>query len=143
MNVSPLNLGMIAAYYNVHYTTIELFAMSLTDKTKLKGLLEIVSSSSEYSDIPVRHHEDLLLERLMGRMPVKLAEPKYTDPHTKVNVLFRAHFSRTQLSADMEADVREIVARSVRLVQASVDVIASNGWLSPAIGTPRRLFPCC
>ncbi len=36
MDVSPLNLGMIAAYYYITYTTIELFASSLTAKTKLK-----------------------------------------------------------------------------------------------------------
>ena len=36
MDLSPLNLGMIAAYYYITYTTIELFASSLTAKTKLK-----------------------------------------------------------------------------------------------------------
>jgi pre-mRNA-splicing helicase BRR2 len=39
MNVSPLNLGMIAAYYYINYTTIELFSVSLSAKTKLKGLI--------------------------------------------------------------------------------------------------------
>ena len=37
MDLDPLNLGMIAAYYYVAYTTIELFAASLTAKTKLKA----------------------------------------------------------------------------------------------------------
>ena len=37
MDLEPLNLGMIAAYYYVAYTTIELFAASLTAKTKLKA----------------------------------------------------------------------------------------------------------
>lgn len=36
MDLEPLNLGMIAAYYYIAYTTIELFASSLTAKTKLK-----------------------------------------------------------------------------------------------------------
>ena len=28
MDTAPLNLGMIAAYYYINYTTIELFSMS-------------------------------------------------------------------------------------------------------------------
>lgn len=36
MNLSALNLGMIAAYYYIQYTTIELFASSVTAKTKLR-----------------------------------------------------------------------------------------------------------
>jgi pre-mRNA-splicing helicase BRR2 len=36
MDLSPLNLGMIASYYYITYTTIELFANSLTPKTKVR-----------------------------------------------------------------------------------------------------------
>lgn len=52
--IEALNLGIIAAYYYIQYTTIELLSSSLTAKTKLKGLLEIVSSASEFDDIPMR-----------------------------------------------------------------------------------------
>ncbi len=33
----------------------------------------------------------------------------------------------------MAADQRAVVAEAVRLLQAAVDVIASSGWLSPAL----------
>jgi len=33
----------------------------------------------------------------------------------------------------MAADQRSVVQESVRLLQAAVDVIASSGWLSPAL----------
>jgi hypothetical protein len=36
MDLGPLNLGMIASYYYISYTTIELLSSSLTPKTKLK-----------------------------------------------------------------------------------------------------------
>lgn len=36
MDTQPLNLGMIAAYYYINYTTIEVFSMSLQPKTKIK-----------------------------------------------------------------------------------------------------------
>jgi hypothetical protein len=38
MDLSPLNLGMIASYYYITYTTIELFANSLTPKTKVRSV---------------------------------------------------------------------------------------------------------
>lgn len=57
MDLEPLNLGMIAAYYYIAYTTIELLSSSLTAKTKLKGLLEIVSSASEFDSLPMRPGE--------------------------------------------------------------------------------------
>ena len=59
MDLEPLNLGMIAAYYYIAYTTIELLSSSLTPKTKLKGLLEIVSAASEFDALPMRPGEGL------------------------------------------------------------------------------------
>lgn len=44
--------------------TTELFSMSLTAKTKLRGLLEIISNAAEYAEIPVRHHEDAVLQKV-------------------------------------------------------------------------------
>ena len=44
------------------YTTIELFAASLGPKTKLRGLLEILSGASEFGDIPVRPGEEGLVQ---------------------------------------------------------------------------------
>jgi pre-mRNA-splicing helicase BRR2 len=99
MDVSPLNLGMIAAYYYINYTTIELFSRSLTEKTKMKGLLEIITTAAEFGHIPVRHKEDSLLKKLAKRMPVKLPSgAKFNDPHTKTHLLLQAHFGRVTLS---------------------------------------------
>ena len=67
MDTAPLNLGMIAAYYYINYTTIELFSMSLNSKTKIRGLIEIISASAEYEDLPIRHGEDGLLRNLATR----------------------------------------------------------------------------
>jgi hypothetical protein len=45
---------MIAAYYYIKYTTIELFSLSIKKNTKLRGLLQIVAEASEYDTLPVR-----------------------------------------------------------------------------------------
>ena len=48
-------------------------------------------------------------------------------------VMFQAHLSRIQLSAELQQDTELILSKAIRLIQASVDVLSSNGWLSPAI----------
>ncbi|KRT82021.1 helicase, partial [Oryctes borbonicus] len=138
MDCLPLNLGMIAAYYYINYTTIELFSLSLNNKTKIRGLLEIISSAAEYEDIPVRHHEDNILRSLAQRLPNKLTnatggQPKYNDPHVKTDLLLQAHLCRLQLGAELQGDTEVVLGKAIRLIQACVDVLSSNGWLSPAV----------
>jgi pre-mRNA-splicing helicase BRR2 len=134
-DLEPLNLGMIAAYYYVSYTTIELFAASLAAKTKLKGLVEILSAASEYDEIPVRPGEERTVEKTLAHAPLALERPRYTDPHTKVNALIQAHLSRSGLNPDLSSDAKLIIAAAPRLLQAMVDVVSSSGWLNPALAT--------
>eukprot|EP00798_Chlamydomonas_sp_ICE-L_P019204 gene19204-25822_t len=133
MDLSALNLGMIAAYYYISYTTLELFSSSLTAKTKLKGMLEIVGSASEFDSMPLRPGEEDIVRKLLMHAHLTMDSARFTDPHTKVNALLQSHFSRQALAGDMALDQRSAVVESVRLLQACVDVIASNGWLSPAL----------
>ncbi|KAK9818381.1 hypothetical protein WJX72_011703 [[Myrmecia] bisecta] len=133
MDLEPLNLGMIAAYYYITYTTIEIFSSSLTAKTKFKGLLEILSAASEFDDVPLRPGEDETVRKLLMHAPMALDKPRYTDPHTKVNALIQAHFSRSPLSGDLASDQKAVVGNVTRLLQATVDVISSSGWLKPAL----------
>jgi hypothetical protein len=63
-DVSPLKLGMIAAYYNISYVTVEVYTLSLKERAKIKGLLEVVASSAEFERIPIRRHEEVLLWRI-------------------------------------------------------------------------------
>ena len=130
MDTSPLNLGMIAAYYYISNVTVEIFSMSLSERTKLKGLLEIVSSSSEFEDVPIRHHEDILLKRIYDRSPVKLESQDYESPHFKTFILLQAHFSRMVLPADLASDQAVILGKVIGLLSACVDVMSSNAYMS-------------
>lgn len=133
MDLSPLNLGMIASYYYISYTTIELFSSSLTAKAKMKGLLEILASASEYSRLPVRPGEEETIRKMINHQRFGIDKPKYTDPHVKANVLLQAHFSRYVVTNVLALDQREVLLDASRLLQAMVDVISSNGWLNPAL----------
>ncbi|KAK3232115.1 hypothetical protein Dsin_003996 [Dipteronia sinensis] len=133
MDLSPLNLGMIASYYYISYTTIERFSSSLTPKTKMKGLLEILASASEYAQLPIRPGEEEVVRRLINHQRFSFENPRCTDPHVKANALLQAHFSRQHVSGNLALDQREVLLSASRLLQAMVDVISSNGWLNLAL----------
>ncbi len=67
--VSPLHLGMLSSYYYVLYTTIELFANSLKRKHRLRPIMELLSSASEFDDLAVRRKEFGELQLLSNHMP--------------------------------------------------------------------------
>uniref|UniRef100_A0A1J3DRP2 RNA helicase n=1 Tax=Noccaea caerulescens TaxID=107243 RepID=A0A1J3DRP2_NOCCA len=133
MELSPLNLGMIASYYYISYTTIERFSSLLSSKTKMKGLLEILTSASEYDMIPIRPGEEERVRRLINHQRFSFENPKCTDPHVKANALLQAHFSRQDIGGNLAMDQREVLLSATRLLQAMVDVISSNGWLNLAL----------
>ncbi|MCJ1427973.1 DEIH-box ATPase [Sticta canariensis] len=128
--IAPLNAAMIAAYYNISFITMQTFLLSLTARTKLKGILEIVTSATEFESIQIRRHEDNVLRRIYDRVPVKMAQPAYESPHFKAFVLLQAHFSRMQLPADLAKDQEIILCKVLNLLSGCVDVLSSNGHLN-------------
>uniref|UniRef100_A0A7S0D2D4 RNA helicase n=1 Tax=Amorphochlora amoebiformis TaxID=1561963 RepID=A0A7S0D2D4_9EUKA len=134
MDLSPLNLGMIASYYYINYTTVELFNSSLSKGTKMKGLLEILSHANEFEMIPLRQGEDRALQKLSRRMPLKVSsEEEFHSPHVKAHLLLQSHFARQLLSPTVQGDRDELLPVALRLLQAIVDVISSAGWLETAL----------
>lgn len=128
--VTPLNAAMIAAYYNISFITMQTFLLSLTGRTKLKGILEIITSATEFESVQIRRHEDHILRQIYDRVPVKMAQPSYESPHFKAFVLLQAHFSRMQLPADLAKDQEVILTRVLNLLSACVDVLSSEGHLN-------------
>ena len=128
--VAPLNPAMIAAYYNISFITMQTFLLSLTGRTKLKGILEIVTSATEFESIQIRRHEESILRRIYDRVPVKMAQPAYESPHFKAFVLLQAHFSRVQLPPDLAKDQEVILSKVLNLLSGCVDVLSSDGHLN-------------
>ena len=74
LSICPYSLLLI--HLTLSLIHLELFSMSLNEKTKLRGLIEILCSASEYEGLPVRHKEDSLLKQLATRVPLKLTQVK-------------------------------------------------------------------
>ncbi|XP_062003266.1 DExH-box ATP-dependent RNA helicase DExH12-like [Rosa rugosa] len=129
-DVSALNLGIIFSYYCISYSTIERFNSSLTCKTKMKALLEILAHASEYSQLSILPGEEEVIRRLINHHRFSFENPNFTDPHVKANALLQAHFARHHVAGDLSLDQLEVLLSASRLLHAIFDVIASNGWLN-------------
>ena len=58
------------------------------------------------------------MRKLLLHAPLPVDAPKWTDPHTKVNALLQAHFSRASIpSGDLAADQRTVLQQTTRLLQ--------------------------
>ena len=140
--ITPLNAAMIAAYYNISYITIQTFLLSLTGRTKLKQILEIVTSATEFESIQIRRHEDGLLKRIYDRLPVKLAQVAFESPHFKAFILLQAHFSRLDLPIDLSKDQEIILSKVITLLSACVDVLSSESHLTSATAAMELCQMC-
>jgi pre-mRNA-splicing helicase BRR2 len=129
----PLNLGMIASYYYISYASMELFSASLTAKTKLRGVLEILCAAQEFASLPLRPGEEEAVRRLLAHAPLALESAKPSEPAAKAHALLQAHFSRRPVGGDLALDQRRVLLNASRLLQAIVDCISSSGWLAPAL----------
>ena len=129
-SITPLNAAMIAAYYNISFVTMQTFLLSLNPRTKLKGILEIITSATEFEAIQVRRHEKHILQRIYDRVPVKLGQASWESPHFKAFVLLQAHFSRMQLPIDLAKDQEVLLNKALSLLSACVDVLSSEGHLN-------------
>lgn len=90
--------------------------------------------------VQVRHNEDKLNTDLSRsvRWPV---DPALCDlPHTKANLLFQAHLGRVPLPlSDYVTDTKLTLDNAIRLLQAMIDVAASQGFLHATLACIRTL----
>lgn len=127
--ITPLNAAVIASHYNVSFTTMKDFG-SLDNKTKLRGLLETITSASEFESLPIRHEEETQLRRIYGAVPLKSGNVDYESPSFKAFVLIQAHFSRIPLSVDLASDQKLVVEKIINLIGACIDSLSSEGYLN-------------
>lgn len=131
--LSQTNFGMISSYYGVSYSTIELFANSVTSKTKVKGILDVLSAASEFSEFYIRSGEEAIITDVLKDKNSNLMLDRDPDSLVKIHALFSLHLYRYPMPIDLRTDLRLLLSYCIKLVPAIVDVIASHGWLKPAI----------
>ena len=127
--IVPLNGAMISAYYNVSFNTVKEFNR-LGNKTKLKGILEIITSASEFDVLPIRQNEEAILSKVHNKVPVKASDVDYESPYFKAFLLLQAHFSRIPLPLDLANDQKVVLESALKILYACIDTLSSEGYLN-------------
>lgn len=129
--ISPLNGSLISSYHNVPFPSMHTFMLSLSKSSNMKAILEILSSASVFESIPIRREDSSTLSKLHNRVPLKFSVTANLESTAfKTFVLLQAYFSRLKLPQDLEIDLKEILKKSVPLVNAIVDILSGEGNLN-------------
>jgi antiviral helicase SLH1 len=134
--VDPTPLGKIMSYYYLSHKTIRYLVKHVKRDATFANVLSWISHATEYDELPVRHNEDLINGELSKALPIPADDfglPLW-DPHVKSFLLLQAHFSRIDLPiSDYVGDLNSVLDQSIRIVQASIDVLTELGYLSSCV----------
>ncbi|KAF2487544.1 Sec63 Brl domain-containing protein [Neohortaea acidophila] len=131
-DIDPTPLGKIMSYYYLSHKTIRQLTKDAKPNASFQDVLSWMCKATEYDELPVRHNEDLINAELSANLPLQAEDfglPMW-DPHVKVFLLLQAHFSRIDLPiTDYVGDQNSVLDQSIRIIQASIDVLTEMGLL--------------
>ncbi|KAK3903913.1 putative helicase [Staphylotrichum tortipilum] len=141
-DVEPSPLGKIMSYYYLSHKTIRQLVRRAKPGASFLDALSWMCRATEYDELPVRHNEDLInaeLSRNLAFPGTAFGLPMW-DPHVKAFLLLQAHMSRVSLPiTDYVGDQTSVLDQAIRIVQASVDVMAELGHLGSTLQFVRLL----
>ena len=135
-DVDSTPLGKIMSYYYLSHKTIRHLLEHAKREATFENVLSWVCGATEFDELPVRHNEDLINAELSKNLPLSaelLGLPMW-DPHVKAFLLLQAYFSRIDLPiSDYVGDQNSVLDQSIRIVQASIDVLTELSYLSSCV----------
>ncbi|KAL6718330.1 putative steryl acetyl hydrolase mug81 [Lecanora helva] len=132
-DVDPTPFGKIMSYYYMSHKTIRRLVKLAKPHATFEEVLAWMCGAMEFDELPVRHNEDLINAEMAKNLPLSadaLGLPMW-DPHVKAFLLLQAYFSRIDLPiSDYVGDLNSVLDQSIRIVQASIDVLTELGFFS-------------
>ena len=132
-NVDSTPIGKIMSYYYLSHKTVRHLVKHAKRNPSFADVLSWMSSATEFDDLPVRHNEDFINAQLSKNLPLVADHLKLPlwDPHVKAFLLLQAYFSRVDLPiSDYVGDQNSVLDQTIRIVQASVDILTELGFFS-------------
>jgi activating signal cointegrator complex subunit 3 len=153
VNVQPSALGYIGSYYYLSHASIHLFHQVFSgegpmfDRAALEGdiasLCRLATQAMEFSELPVRHNEDLLNFELSRLLPWGARDEisnvmDMEKSNTKAYLLLQAYFAHTPLPiSDYINDTKAVMDQIMRVVNAMIDVAAFFRQTDAVLGLIR------
>ncbi len=135
-DVDSTALGKIMSYYYLSHKTIRHLIKHAKRDASFEDVLAWMCCATEFDELPVRHNEDLINAELSKNLPLNAdaLELPMWDPHVKAFLLLQAHMSRIDLPiSDYVGDQNSVLDQSIRIIQASIDVLTELGYLSSCL----------
>ena len=135
-DVDSTPLGKIMSYYYLSHKTIRHLLKHAKRDATFEDVLSWICGATEFDELPVRHNEDLINAELSKNLPLnaELLRLPMWDPHVKAFLLLQAYFSRIDLPiSDYVGDQNSVLDQSIRIVQASIDVLTELSYLSSCV----------
>lgn len=143
--VDPTPFGKIMSYYYLSHKTIRYLMSNATRYPTFQDALTWLCSATEFDELPSRHNEDLINAELSKNLPLSvesMGNLTMCDPHIKAYLLLQAYMSRIDLPiSDYVGDQTSVLDQGIRVIQASIDVLAELGYL-PACLMMMKLLQC-
>ncbi|CAG8485235.1 8101_t:CDS:10 [Diversispora eburnea] len=131
----PTSFGKIASVYYLSHKTIRIFRNQIHVNSSIQDLLITLCDAEEYSELPVRHNEDLInidLEKML-KWPVQNHLP-YDNPHVKAFLLLQARLGRIKLPiADYVTDTMSVLDQAIRILQAMIEFTVEQKMLTTSL----------
>ena len=131
--IESTSLGKIMSYYYLSHKTIRSLIKHAKKDARFEDVLAWMCLATEFDDLPVRHNEDIINAELSRNLPLSaenLGLPMW-DPHVKAFLLLEAYMSRVDLPiTDYVGDQNSILDQSIRIIQASIDILSELGLFS-------------
>ena len=136
-DVDSTAMGKIMAYYYLSHLTIRHLVVHAKRNATFAEVLSWMCSATEFDELPVRHNEDLINAELSKHLPLDastMGDMPMWDPHVKAFLLLQAYMSRIDLPiSDYVGDQNSVLDQSIRIIQASIDVLTELGYFSSCL----------
>lgn len=132
--------GRISSTFYLRYETMKVFASGLTASMDVIDVIRVLCGAAEYSDLPVRHNEDVLNAQLIPQLRYPMPIHHADKAACKAEILIQAHLDRLQLPvSDYVTDTRTVLDSTTRILQAMIEVIVERGWWQSCYAVMRTV----